>query len=141
MSLGWNAASDNVAVASYQVTRDGSTVATLPATARAWSDHSVTAGSTYDYAVAAVDTSGNVGAAATKTVDVPAGRADPDTDPDAHAGPDAPTPRADAHARADPDARPDADSAARRRRTDRARAAHRHADDDDRQPRVGRGIR
>ena len=77
VSLGWNAASDNVAVASYQVTRDGSTVATLPATARAWSDHAVTAGSTYDYAVAAVDTSGNVGAAATKTVDVPADRRRP----------------------------------------------------------------
>ena len=70
----------------------------------------------------------------------PRGRADPDTDPHAHAGPDA-DPRADAHTRADPDTRPHADPAARRRRTDRARAAHRHAHDDDRQPRVGRGVR
>ena len=93
MSLGWTAASDNVAVASYQVTRDGSTVATLPATARAWSDHTVTAGSTFDYAVAAVDTSGNVGAAATKTVDVPAGSPTPTPTPTPMPAPTAtPTP-------------------------------------------------
>ena len=74
VSLGWNAATDNVAVASYRVTRDGSTVATLPATARAWSDHSVNARLELrlrrrrDRYLRATS-----GAAATKTVDVPAG--------------------------------------------------------------------
>jgi chitodextrinase len=93
VSLGWSAATDNVAVASYRVSRDGSTVATLPSTARSWSDHSVSGGSSYGYAVAAVDTSGNVGTAATKTVAVPGATPSPTAAPTSTPAPTAaPTP-------------------------------------------------
>ena len=83
VTLTWNAATDNVAVASYRVSRDGSTVATLPSTARSWSDASVAGGSSYAYAVAAIDTSGNVGTAATKTASVPGAAPTPTAAPTA----------------------------------------------------------
>jgi chitodextrinase len=56
----WTSAGDNVAVASYDVLRDGVTLATL--TGLDHTDVSAQEGSTYAYTVRATDTSGNVGA-------------------------------------------------------------------------------
>ena len=59
-TLSWGAATDNVAVAGYQVTRDGvlvpGTVAGL-----SWTDSGLAPGSTHTYSVRAVDTSGLTG--------------------------------------------------------------------------------
>lgn len=91
VDLSWSAATDNVAVASYRVTRDGATVATVNAPATTWSDTSVALGTSYTYRVAAVDTSGNAGAASSATVTTPA---DPNPSPSPSAGP-TPTPTPD----------------------------------------------
>ena len=80
VGLAWEAASDNAAVASYRVSRDGDVVATLGASARDWIDQDVEIGSTYAYAVAAIDTSGNIGPDATTSIDVEAGGATPPLD-------------------------------------------------------------
>ncbi|HEX5826166.1 MAG TPA: M12 family metallo-peptidase [Candidatus Limnocylindrales bacterium] len=72
VDLSWTAATDNVGVKSYKVTRNGSAVATVNAPATTWSDSSVGYGTAYTYTVAAVDTSGNTGAAASKAVTTPA---------------------------------------------------------------------
>jgi chitodextrinase len=66
--LTWGAASDNVAVAGYQVTRDGTLVATLDAAARSYSDSGLASGSSYEYAITAFDAAGNSGPALTTTV-------------------------------------------------------------------------
>ena len=55
-------------------------VATLSSSARDWLDQDVEIGTTYDYAVAAIDTSGNVGPAATTSMDVEVGGAPPPLD-------------------------------------------------------------
>jgi chitodextrinase len=90
VTLGWTAATDNVGVASYRVTRNGSTVATVNVPTTGWTDTSVSFGTSYTYAVAAIDTSGNVGAAASKSVSVPA-NPNPTPTPDPSATPE-PTP-------------------------------------------------
>ena len=69
--LTWSAATDNVAVGSYRITRNGGLVATPAVGARAWTDSSVAFGATYTYAVAAVDTSGNVGPTTSTSVTTP----------------------------------------------------------------------
>ena len=60
IALSWKAATDNVAVAGYRVSRNGVVVATSAATA--WIDPAWSAGATYAYIVAAFDAAGNVSA-------------------------------------------------------------------------------
>ncbi|MFE0648408.1 fibronectin type III domain-containing protein [Streptomyces sp. NPDC059534] len=57
-SLTWNAVSG---AASYNVYRDGTKVNTTPVTTTTYTDTGLTAGTTYGYTVAAVDTSGTAG--------------------------------------------------------------------------------
>jgi chitodextrinase len=54
----WSASTDNVAVAGYQVFRNGTVVATTALTS--YTDNGLAASTTYAYAVAAYDTSNNV---------------------------------------------------------------------------------
>ena len=96
--LAWSAATDNVAVGSYRITRDGGIVASPAADATTWADSNVAFGATYLYAVAAVDTSGNPGPSVSASVTMPAAPvpppapgADPSTAPAPPAPPD-PTP-------------------------------------------------
>ncbi|MDQ1721841.1 MAG: hypothetical protein QOI26_1575 [Pseudonocardiales bacterium] len=58
-TLTWPAATDDRGVTGYQVLRDGVQVG--QSTALSWTDTGLTAGSTYSYAVRAVDAAGNVG--------------------------------------------------------------------------------
>ena len=67
-------------------------MASLPSTARAWGDTAVAAGSSHAYAVAAVDTSGNVGPAAAASVTLPGGPAPTPTPTPAPTATPAPTP-------------------------------------------------
>lgn len=68
--LSWGAASDQEGpIRGYIVSRDGRTLATPPASTRAYLDAGLVPG-TYVYAVAAVDMAGNVGAPVTRTVRV-----------------------------------------------------------------------
>ena len=73
MSLSWTAATDNVAVTSYNVYRDGVLLANaVPSTT--YTDTAVLPANAYTYTVKAVDGAGNVGpASAPVTVDVPVG--------------------------------------------------------------------
>jgi chitodextrinase len=66
VALAWTASTDNVAVAGYQVYRDGTLLASPQSTI--YVDASVTYGTTYQYTVKAIDPSGNVSAAATLSV-------------------------------------------------------------------------
>ncbi|PJI94214.1 pectinesterase family protein [Luteimicrobium subarcticum] len=58
-------------LATYDVVRDGTVVATVGATTRSWTDTSVTVGTSYRYAVVAVDASGNRSAASAPATVVP----------------------------------------------------------------------
>ncbi len=90
-----------MAVASYRVTRNGTLVASPGGGSTAWTDPNVALGATYTYALAAVDTSGNTGPAASVTVTMPAApgptpapTADPSASPEPSTtpGPPGPTP-------------------------------------------------
>ncbi len=59
VDLSWNAASDDTAVATYRIFRNGTHVGTTETTS--WSNVSVTPGTTYSYAVRALDAAGNMG--------------------------------------------------------------------------------
>jgi len=59
VDLTWSGSTDNVGVTGYTVLRDGVAVATLPTTARSYSDTSVTPSTQYDFAVDAFDGAGN----------------------------------------------------------------------------------
>ena len=87
VNLAWTAATDNVAVGSYQVTRGGSQVATVQASVTSWTDATAQPGASYTYTVAAVDTSGNTGPASGASVTMPAG---PDPTPPPTENPSAP---------------------------------------------------
>ena len=63
INLAWSAASDNVAVTSYQIYRGGTLVMTVSGTATAWSDFSVSPSTAYTYTVTATDAAGNASAA------------------------------------------------------------------------------
>ncbi len=71
--LAWGAATDNVAVDSYRIARNGAVVATVDASIAAWTDPVVTGSTTYAYTVMALDTSNNAGPAASVSVTTPAG--------------------------------------------------------------------
>jgi chitodextrinase len=62
MALSWTAANDNVSVAGYRVSRNGSQVATTPGTS--WNDAGLTPSTTYAYSVVAYDAANNVSSAA-----------------------------------------------------------------------------
>jgi chitodextrinase len=63
MALSWSASSDNVGVAGYRVSRNGSQVATTSGTS--WNDSGLAASTTYSYSVVAYDAAGNTSGAAT----------------------------------------------------------------------------
>ncbi len=73
----WGAATDNVGVAGYQITRTapGSTtmVVTLPAVSTSYLEYALTPGTTYQYAIRATDEAGNLSAPALVTVTTLAG--------------------------------------------------------------------
>jgi len=76
VTLAWNTSTDNVGVAGYTVYRNGSVLATVAAPG--YTDASVSASTTYNYAVDAVDLAGNHSArSSTVSVTTPA----PDTQP------------------------------------------------------------
>ena len=121
VSLDWTAATDNIGVASYRVQRNGATVATVNAPTTDWTDTGVSFGTAYTYTVAAIDTSGNVGTAASKAVTVPA-NPNPTPTPDPTPTPEpTPTPDPTPDARPRPRSRPTATST-RRRHPSRSRA-------------------
>ena len=51
----WQASVDDRGVAEYQISRDGQAVASLPTSARSWTDTDVQESTNYDYSVVAVD--------------------------------------------------------------------------------------
>jgi chitodextrinase len=104
VALSWGAATDNMAVASYRITRNGSALATVNASTTSWTDTTPAFGTAYTYGVAAVDTSGNTGSAATRAVTTPA---DPNPKPSPTPSPTpTPTPTPDPSATPDPSSTP-----------------------------------
>jgi acid phosphatase type 7 len=72
--LSWAAATDNVGVAAYRISRDGTPLATIPGNSSSYADTAVAAGQTHTYAVAALDAAGNVSpSSASVTVQIPVG--------------------------------------------------------------------
>jgi PKD repeat protein len=63
VTVGWGASTDAVGVASYEVQRNGTTVAPAVTGATSYVDSGVTASTTYSYTVSAVDAAGNRSAA------------------------------------------------------------------------------
>lgn len=71
VTLVWNASSDNIAVGGYKIYRNGLPLVTIASTTT-YTDSSVQAGFTYGYAVAAIDSFGNVSAASVpRSITVP----------------------------------------------------------------------
>jgi len=62
VSIKWNPSTDNVAVGSYQVYRNGALVATVAPSTTTFTDHGLKPKTTYKYTVRAVDTSNNASA-------------------------------------------------------------------------------
>lgn len=62
INLSWNASTDNVGVAKYQVFRNNNSVAIAEPSTTTFGDASVVPGTTYSYTVRAVDAAGNVSA-------------------------------------------------------------------------------
>ncbi|WP_208711209.1 galactose oxidase-like domain-containing protein [Sinomonas sp. R1AF57] len=58
IALAWTASTDNVAVTSYQVTRNGADLGSVTTTG--YTDAAITVGTTYSYTVTALDAAGNV---------------------------------------------------------------------------------
>jgi hypothetical protein len=81
VDLSWTAATDDVAVAGYQVLRDGVQLGS-DTTARTYSDTTAQPGTTYTFAVRAMDAAGNVGPPSEVTVTTPTA---PAPDPVLHA--------------------------------------------------------
>jgi chitodextrinase len=69
VNLTWSAATDNVAVTGYQLSRGG--VVINQPTGLTFADSGLTDGTSYTYAIAAVDAAGNVGPATTVTITTP----------------------------------------------------------------------
>ncbi len=74
INLSWTAATDNVAVTGYRVFRDGNQIATTTTTS--YNDVGLAAGTSYGYAIRALDAAGNLSAPSTT---VNATTATPDT--------------------------------------------------------------
>ncbi len=60
ISLAWNASTDNVGVTGYRIRRNGTVIATV--TSLTYNDTNVTAGTSYNYTVSAVDANNNASA-------------------------------------------------------------------------------
>ncbi|MEM9464127.1 MAG: FG-GAP-like repeat-containing protein, partial [Actinomycetota bacterium] len=74
VTVGWDATSDDEAVATYTVRRDGTPVATVDAATTTFDDTGLTPGTTYAYTIVATDTSANASTpstAANATTDPP----------------------------------------------------------------------
>jgi hypothetical protein len=69
VSLSWPAASDNVAIARYAITRDGTWLANVPTTG--WTDDGASAAYTHTYAVQGFDAAGNSSAVLSTSLFVP----------------------------------------------------------------------
>jgi chitodextrinase len=63
VDIAWAASTDNVAVAGYQILRNGSVLGNIPASSLNYADTTVSANTTYSYAVKAYDAAGNYSAA------------------------------------------------------------------------------
>ncbi|HJT88117.1 MAG TPA: PA14 domain-containing protein [Bryobacteraceae bacterium] len=63
VDLAWNASTDNVAVAGYQILRNGSVLTSVPGTSLGYADTTVAPNSTYTYSLKAFDAAGNYSAA------------------------------------------------------------------------------
>jgi chitodextrinase len=72
VDLSWSASTDNVGVTGYQIYRNGGTTPITTATTTSYSDTGLTASTTYDYSVVAVDAAGNRSPAATASATTPA---------------------------------------------------------------------
>ncbi len=59
VDLSWQASNDNIGVAGYTIYRDGAELTTVPGSAVVYSDNTVSASTTYNYAVDAFDVAGN----------------------------------------------------------------------------------
>nr|WP_239170726.1 PQQ-dependent sugar dehydrogenase [Actinoplanes xinjiangensis] len=59
VSLRWNAATDNVGVTAYEITRNGTPAGSVNGTATNFTDSGLTASTRYEYRVVAVDAQGN----------------------------------------------------------------------------------
>ena len=68
ISLSWTASTDNKAVTGYQLSRNGSQIATLNATALTYNDSNLTYATTYNYTLKATDAAGNLSNPATLSV-------------------------------------------------------------------------
>ena len=62
IEISWTASTDNTGVAGYQIYRDGALVATVGATATAFTDSGLQPSTSYSYAVSAFDAAGNISA-------------------------------------------------------------------------------
>ncbi len=72
VTLGWTAATDDVGVVAYRLTRDGTTVTYRNATSsRSYKDQQLTPGTTYNYALVAIDRNGNESAPAVVSASTP----------------------------------------------------------------------
>jgi fibronectin type 3 domain-containing protein len=76
-TLSWQAATDNVAVAGYRITRNGALVSSVGPAARSLAQSGLTSGTPYSFSVAAFDAAGNVGSPASTSITLQA----PDTTP------------------------------------------------------------
>jgi hypothetical protein len=65
--LTWTAARDNIGVSAYDIYRDGTYLATVPATARSYPDRTASPGTAHTYQVAARDLAGNTARATVRT--------------------------------------------------------------------------
>ena len=77
--LSWTASTDNIAVSTYEVRRNGALIGSTPGLS--FSDSGLTGGTSYLYAVRALDSSGNASGDATVTVTTPTADTQPPTAP------------------------------------------------------------
>jgi chitodextrinase len=88
VALSWGAATDNVAIAGYRISRGGTVLATTGPNASSYTDSTVAPGTAYSYTIEALDTSSNVGPPTTLAVTtlgeapVPTPTPDPTPNPD-----------------------------------------------------------
>ncbi|MBX4197188.1 hypothetical protein KW801_01370 [Candidatus Saccharibacteria bacterium] len=67
ITLAWNASTDNVGVANYKLSRNGTLIATLTGSTLTYTDSSLTSTTSYNYSLVATDAANNSSAAATLT--------------------------------------------------------------------------
>lgn len=65
ITLAWNASTDNIGVASYKLSRNGTLIATLTAATLSYNDTGLNVATVYNYSIIALDAAGNVSSAST----------------------------------------------------------------------------